>query len=79
MTHKDSRNTPGRPFAANGRDVIEIEAAAINALAARLDAGFDKACEICLACPNQVGSPLVRLTWAKVRIASETMNQPAMA
>lgn len=54
MTHKDSRNTPGRPFAANGRDVIEIEAAAINALAGRLDAGFEKACEICLACRGRV-------------------------
>lgn len=43
-----------RRFAMNGREVIEIEAAAITALAERLGDGFERACEICLACRGRV-------------------------
>jgi len=54
MTQNDSRHAPDRRFGANGRNVIDIEAAAIAALAGRLNADFDKACEICLACRDRI-------------------------
>lgn len=41
-------------YITKGREVIAIEAAAIAALADRLDAGFERACEICLACRGRV-------------------------
>ncbi len=47
-----SSNSPD--FQARARRVLEIEAAAVAGLAARLDARFDRACELCLACRGRV-------------------------
>lgn len=44
----------GNRFRAHGRDVIEIETAAIAALGERLNDDFERACEICLACRGRV-------------------------
>lgn len=41
-------------FQARARRVLEIEAAAVAGLAARLDSRFDQACELCLACTGRV-------------------------
>jgi arabinose-5-phosphate isomerase len=41
-------------FRARGRRVLEIEAAAVAALAPRLDANFDRACQLCLDCRGRV-------------------------
>ena len=43
-----------RDFQARARRVLEIEAAAVAGLAARLDSRFDQACELCLACRGRV-------------------------
>ncbi len=43
-----------RDFKPRGRRVLEIEAAAITSLVPRLDADFDRACELCLACTGRV-------------------------
>lgn len=53
MSHSSRPNTAGR-FLAHGRDVIAIEAAAVNALADRLGDAFERACEICLDCRGRV-------------------------
>ena len=42
-------------FRSRGRRVLEIEAAAIAGLVPRLDASFDKACQLCLDCSGRVG------------------------
>ncbi|HEX7047811.1 MAG TPA: KpsF/GutQ family sugar-phosphate isomerase [Gammaproteobacteria bacterium] len=54
MTSNSREQAPDRRYAHNGRDVIEIEAAAVAALASRLDERFERACEICLACRGRV-------------------------
>ena len=41
-------------FRARGRRVLEIEAAAVAGLAPRLDASFDRACQLCLDCQGRV-------------------------
>jgi len=41
-------------FRARGRRVLEIEAAAVASLAPRLDASFDRACQLCLDCRGRV-------------------------
>ncbi len=41
-------------FRSRGRRVLEIEAAAIAGLVPRLDASFDKACQLCLDCSGRV-------------------------
>ena len=41
-------------FKARGRRVLEIEAAAVASLAPRLDASFDRACQLCLDCRGRV-------------------------
>jgi len=45
---------PTVSIAAAGRRVIEIEAAAISALAARIDGAFTRACHLMLACEGRV-------------------------
>jgi arabinose-5-phosphate isomerase len=45
---------PERDFINSGREVIEIEAAAIAALAGRLNDAFVQACDICLRCRGRV-------------------------
>jgi arabinose-5-phosphate isomerase len=45
---------PRTDFRARARRVLEIEAGAVGDLAQRLDAGFDRACELCLACEGRV-------------------------
>lgn len=47
-------HAPDKRYRLNGREVIEVEAAAIAALAGRLDERFERACEICLACRGRV-------------------------
>ncbi|HEX6929074.1 MAG TPA: KpsF/GutQ family sugar-phosphate isomerase [Gammaproteobacteria bacterium] len=54
MTSNSRGQAPDARYARNGREVIDIEAAAIAALAQRLDARFERACEICLACRGRV-------------------------
>src|SRR5690606_6578291 len=54
MTNDSRKHAPDRRFVHNGREVIETEASAITALAGRLDEGFERACEICLACRGRV-------------------------
>lgn len=51
---KDNAANPERRFAAHGREVIAIEAAAIAELGKRLDAKFERACEICMNCRGRV-------------------------
>jgi arabinose-5-phosphate isomerase len=41
-------------FRDRGRRVLEIEAAAVASLALRLDAAFDRACQLCLDCRGRV-------------------------
>src|ERR1051326_2642546 len=50
------RSTPNHPdaFIAQAREVLSIEAAAVAALADRLDAEFVRACELVLACRGRV-------------------------
>jgi arabinose-5-phosphate isomerase len=43
-----------RDFRRRAQRVLAIEAAAVAALGDRLDAGFDRACELCLACQGRV-------------------------
>ena len=45
---------PTAALAASGRRVIEIETAAIRALAARIDGAFTRACELMLACEGRI-------------------------
>jgi arabinose-5-phosphate isomerase len=48
------RSTPDAALLAAGRRALGIEAAAVEALAPRLDATFVAACRICLACAGRV-------------------------
>lgn len=45
---------PTAALAASGRRVIEIETAAIRALAARIDGAFTRACELMLGCEGRI-------------------------
>ncbi|HEX6929410.1 MAG TPA: KpsF/GutQ family sugar-phosphate isomerase [Gammaproteobacteria bacterium] len=54
MTNDSRGHAPDKRYRFNAREVIRIEAAAVEALADRLDAGFERACEICLDCRGRV-------------------------
>jgi arabinose-5-phosphate isomerase len=49
-----AENLPAAAVAAAGRRVIEIEAAAIAALATRIDGAFTRACQLMLACEGRI-------------------------
>lgn len=52
--HRPAASLPTVALAASGRRVIEIETAAIRALAARIDGAFTRACELMLACEGRI-------------------------
>lgn len=51
---KPEQGSGSQDFQARGRRVLEIEAAAVASLAPRLDARFDRACQLCLDCRGRV-------------------------
>lgn len=49
-----SQRKPETDYVATGREVIDVEAAALHALSARLGKDFERACEICMSCRGRI-------------------------